>query len=501
MRGTRQPYEPVSTDDPGVGTRPVPGSTTGETEVVLNLRWSDGGTVTRPADGTWEYFRIDDEVILGQVQAGGTQLVSISRGLFGTAAVEHSADAEWKRVVAVCSPDPTGVPERRHAKFAAGDTPEDLILQAMISGHPNPHTYNTLGSWGRGIDPERIDIASFERIRDEVHKNEHLCGFVDEEMDAREFIVNQIAKPYGLVIVHGSDDRWRCLYLRNAPPQTATVTIDASVVKGQPKWSSGAGRVFAGYRLECDLRGGDGDPATILVNYFTDTKRIRGEAAKMQTHRSRFVNLTSGIRDPLGTYQGAQRVFDARRAYLFGRHAKPAPRITVPCLFSLYPVEKGDVVNVDLKNIPSTTGPGRDYVGLAQVVGKRPRLNDATVEFELEFLGGMLTRYGKLGPMLPISGLSGTTFTVSDTSDFDVGYGVRLVSPKWDTSVATTVTGKTATTLTVASVGTAVNGWSVMYGDWDAQTTAQKARGYVALADSSETLGAAQARAYRWTGA
>jgi hypothetical protein len=503
-------YDKEWDGDPGVGERPVPGSTTGETETVLRLMFSDGGTLPRPGDGDTLCLKVEDEILQGAWSAADDALVDLKRGLFGTAAVEHSADSEWREVARIVSPDATGVPERRGAKFTAGDTPEDVLLQLLTSGHPTASTYNTVGAWGAKYDASRIDVESFERIRDTVHASEHVCGYADEEVGARTFLTEHILKPFGLYLVDGADDRIRLGYLRNAPADSVA-TIDDSVVVGQPEWASGSDRVVGTYRLESDLR--DDEAGSIYVDNFIDTQRRRGRAARTLVHRSVLVHARDGIADPLGSYRQAQRVFDSRRAYLLARYGKPPPILKVTVLFSVFAVGSGDVVDVDLPGLPSVTGSGRGYLGKAEVLSKSPRDADGVIDFDLLLLGGMLDRYGLVSPSARITGIAGTVLTVeantytaepdTDAGKFAVGDLVLLVSPKFDATVWTSLSAVGANTITVGAVGAAATGWFVTYGDWSpALSIAQRGSGYAAFADANEQVGPEpyNSRAFRYSG-
>lgn len=481
--------------------------------LVLELARSDlGGGGSFVAD-EWLYLRVDDEILVGQWDGTNARLKAIRRGLFGTTVAQHSAGTDWREGVSIIATDATGLPEAAHSKFTAGDRPEEIVLQLLCGSG----TYGVLpAGWNAGRDPAFIDVASFERIRDEVHSGDHLVAWVDEPVGFSELVVEHILKPWGLYLVHGSDGLVRVGYLRQGPPTTTVATIDASVMRGPPQWKGGAGETVGEYRLasDIDILGGlDGDPSTLMVDVFVDTQRLYSKQRTQRVeHRSIFAHHDGGIADPVGGYRRALLTFDSRRAFFAIQYGRPPPVLQVTTLFSLFHVQPGEWVTVNIPQIPSMTGSERGYVGPAFVRAKRPLDREWAIEFELLLLGGALDRYAYVAPAGAVAAKTATTVTLeanrytgapdADAARFTVGDVCVFMSPRFDSITSlVTITGITGNVVSFASVPAAVDlGWLLVWADYDQLSASQKARKGAALAGSAETLGAAADRAHRYSG-
>jgi hypothetical protein len=490
-------YEKADEADPGVLTDAVTG------ELVLELERTDLNAVNGFADGEWTYLRVEDEILKGVWDGAKGRLRSIYRGLFGTSVAQHAYTTEWREGVPLVGRDATGIPEAAHSKFTKGDRPEDLVLQLLC----NSGTYGVLPeTWNAGFAASRIDLASFETIRDEVHAGEHLVAWVDEPVSFSELVVEQLLKPWGLFLVHGSDDLVRLGYLRQGPPAATAATIDSTTIVGPPTWKSGAGATIGEYRLECDvdvLEGVSGSPGTILADLFIDTRRLYGkEKVTTVVHRSIFAHLDGGIADAIGSYRKAFRTFDSRRAFFASQYGRPSPVISVRALFSLFPVQPGEWVTVNLPAIPSMVGAARGYSGPGFVQAKKPVDREWVVELEILLLGAALDRYAFVAPAGKVVSKAGASVTLDEVRGFDGGDVCVFVSPKLDqVTAAVVITSGYGNAVSLTSVPAPVAaGWFLVWADWDSLTPSQKARKGAAFADAAETLGSLNDRAYRYSG-
>ncbi len=498
---TRPPYEGGGKGDPG----PSYDATTGE--LVLYLRRTDGNIDTPWVANEQVYLRVEDEIVLGQWDATNVRLKNLLRGLNGTTVAEHAApDAEWREGTFVVQQDATGIPEVKYSKFTQGDSPEAIILQLLAASG----TYGVLPeAWNGGFDPARLDVASFEAIRNMVHASEHLIAWIDEPVAFRDLVVEHILKPWGLYLVHGPDDLVSCHYLRQGPPATTIATIDATQMTEPPRWTSGTPDTVGEYRLLCDLDplGGLGaDPQTIFVDVFADTRRLFGKRAQTIMHRSIFAHAAAGSLVPTGAYRMAQQIFDSRRAYFLSRYSRPPPVLTVKVRWSLFHLVPGDVPSLVVPQLPSMSGTGRSYNGPADVASRKPVDSEATVELGLRLLGVALSRYGTVSPSARIASRTATTITVEaavfsagDAAKFVAGDKIVSVSPKFDAvSAVLTVVSVVGNVITVDNTATA--GHYLTYADYDSLSAAQKAGSAANLADANEQLGAAHDAADRYTG-
>jgi hypothetical protein len=504
---TEPGYQATDEADPGV-IRDDAGA------VVLELARTDQGGAGALAADEWLYLRVEDEILVGQWDGPNARLKTIRRGLFGTAVAQHAAGTDWREGVSIVATDAAGLPEAAHSKFTAGDRPEELVLQLLCAAG----IYGVLPSgWNAGREPAGVDVASFEAIRDEVHLSDHLVGWVDEPVSFKDLVVEHILKPWGLYLVHGADDLVRLGYLRQGPPTSTVATIDASVVKGQPRWRSGADQTIGEYRFACDLDalgGLDGDPATIMVDVLVDTQRLYSkQRTRTIEHRTIFAHYEGGIADPVSSYRRALRTFDSRRAFFAAQYGRPPPVLQVTTLFSLFPVQPGEWVTVNVTQIPSMTGAARSYSGPGFVRSKKPTDREWVVELEVLLLGATLDRYATVGPAgvvaskaagavtLEMNVFGASTPTV-DAAAFAVGDVCVFVSPACDQVTATvTVTGVAGNVLSMAAVPAAVAaGWLIVWADYDQISTGQKTAKRGAMADAFETLGVNGARAHRYTG-
>jgi hypothetical protein len=496
-------YERTSEADPGVLRDSV-------SEIVLEVERADAQVDTPWVASEWLYLRVEDEILLAQWDATNKRLARIHRGLYGTRVVEHSApDAEWREGTFIVDQDATGIPEVRHSKFTQGDSPEAIILQLLLPSG----TYGVLSEiWNAGFEPARVNVASFETLRDTVHAAEHLIAWVDEPVSFRELVVEHLLKPFGLFLVHGPDDTIEARYLRQGPPTTVVATVDSSNIVSQPQWKSGSPETVGEYRLEADLEpleGLGGKPGTINVDVFVDTQRLYGKRAQQIVHRSVFLHQSAGSIVPAGSYRLAQRVFDSRRAYFAARYGRPPPVVALKVRWSLFHLVPGDPVTVVIPQIPSMSGSGRGYSGPAEVRARKPV--DARAELEMDFLllGVALDRYATVSPAAQIKTAVGggvyeielVQFSAADIASLAVGDVVVIVSRKFDTvSAIATITTVTATTVTLSPALAGTAGQYLVFADYDSQAAAQKASTAADLADANEQLGAANDAADRYTG-
>lgn len=501
---TGQPeYQPSGENDPLV-SRDAAG------EIVLKVSRTDGNIDTPWVDAEWVYLRIEDEVILGQWDSANARLAHLHRGLYGTTVVQHSApDTEWREGTFVVQQDSTGIPEVRYSKFTQGDSPEAIILQLLASSG----TYGVLPeAWNGGFEPARIDVASFESLRDTIHASEHLIAWIDEPVAFRDLVVEHILKPFGLYLVHGPDDLIRARYLRQGPPATTVATVDSTQIVGQASWQSGTNLTVGEYRLECDLdplAGVNGDPGTIFVDVFTDTRRLFGKRAQQVVHRSVFLHAADGSIVPAGSYRMAQRAFDSRRAFFLARYSRPPPTAQLKTRWSLFHLQPGDTVTLNVPQIPSMIGVGRGYSGPADVAARRPIDSEAAVDLEFR-LGTALARYATVSPAARVASPSaGTTITVfadafstgSNAAKFVAGDKIVVVGVKFDTITAVrTVVSVAGDVITVDLATTVATGDLVVFADYDSLSAAQKVGSAASLADANEQLGAAHDPADRYTG-
>lgn len=495
---------------PATGTTETEGASRDATtgEVVLHVERTDYQVDVAVADGEWIYMRVEDEIILAQWVLANGRFEHVYRGLYGTVAVEHAAGADWREGTAIVKQDATGVPEVRHSKFTQGDSPEAIILQLLLSSG----TYGVLPeSWNGGFEPARVNVASFEGLRDTVHASERLVAWVDEPVSFRDLVVEHLLKPFGLYLIHAPDDTIECRYLRVGPPAATVATIDPSQIVGQVKWASGLPDTVGEYRLEADLDplgGLGGDPATIMVDVFIDTRRLYGKRTKSIVHRSVFAHMQAGSVVPAGSYRMAARMFDSRRAYFQARHSRPAPAITVETRWSLFHLQPGDAVSVVIPQIPSVVGSGRSYSGSGYVVSRRPLDKDAKMQFTVALLGFALDHYASVSPAAKVASVAGGDITVTaaffssgDAAKFAVGDKVVSVDPKFSAlSAATTVQAVAGNVITVSPAIAPAAGDYLVFADYDSQATAQKAGTDADLADANEQLGAANDAADRYSG-
>lgn len=497
-------YEKSDDSDPGV-------LTDANGNVVLEIERTDLGLTQGFAGGDVAYLRVEDEILKGTWDATTGRLNAIHRGLFGTGVVQHAYRTEWREGVPIIAQDATGIPEAKDSKFTMGDRPEELILQFLCG----TGAYAVLPeNWNAGFDQNRVDVASFETVRDQAHGAEHLVAWVDEPVSFADLVVEHLLKPWGLFLVHGSDDKVRLGYLRQGPSAATVATLDSTTITDPPAWKSGSGSTVGEYRLECDmdvLGGIGGDPGTIMADVFLDTRRLYGkEKTNAIVHRSMFAHVTGGVSDSVGAYRKAVRTFDSRRSFFAIQYGRPPPTITVKALFSLFPVQPGEWVTVNLASIPSTATSGRGYSGPGLVLSKKPVDREWRVEFDVLLLGGALDRYAFVAPAARVSSVAGTTATIirnaftaapdTDASHFKVGDAVWFADVRLDQLLSAVVTGVNGDVLSFDSVPAAVGyNWLILPADYGTMTSDQKARKLAAFAGADETLSGG-ARACRYSG-
>jgi hypothetical protein len=494
---TEPGYEASDESDSGV-VRDAAGA------VVLELARTDLGGGGAFTANEWLYLRVDDEILVGQWDATNARLKSIRRGLFGSSVAQHDAGADWREGVSIVATDAAGVPEAAHSRFTAGDRPEEIVLQLLCGSG----TYGVLpAGWNAGRDPAGVDVASFEAIRDEAHPSDHMLGWIDKPVSFKDLVLEHILKPWGLYLVHGTDDMLRLGYLRQSPPPTTVATIDASVIKGQPQWKSGADQTVGEYRFACDLDvlgGLDGDPATVMVDVLVDTQRLYSrQRTRTIEHRSLFAHYETGVADPLATYRRALRTFDSRRAFFAAQYGRPPPVLRVQTLFTLFPVQPGEWVTVNVAQLPSMSGAARSYSGPGFVRTKRATDREWVVEFEILLLGAALDRYATIAPSGTVLATTATTVTLNagEGALFQAGSAVIFFDEFYNVIGPVTLTGVAGDVLSMASVpGGAGIFWSVTWATYEAIPAAQKALKRAVFADSAETLGVANDRAYRYSG-
>lgn len=501
-------YEKEGEGDPGVLTNLDTGA------VELELRLTDYGDGRAFTADEWIHLRIEDEIVKAQWNATAQRFGSVYRGLFGTAVAQHAAGVEWREGVPLLGQETDGPPEAVHSPFTAGGSPEEIILQLLCGSG----TYGVLPEgWHAGIDPSTVDVESFTRIRDAVHAGDKPAGWIDEPVTFRDLVAAHLLQPWGLYLVYTATNTIWCGYLRQAAPAATAATIDRTNTVGQPRWKGGTDGTVGGYRLACDLDilgGLAGEPATRLVDIFTDTRRLYSkEKARTVEHASLFAAYASGLADPVGVRRRAGRLYDSRRAFFSAQYGKPPAVLSVRTLYSLAHVRPGDYVTVSFAEIPSASGSGRGYTGPAFVQSTRPDDSTWTIGMELLLLGAQVNRYAFIAPSARVASAGASTVTVeanayslapvADAARFAVGDAITFVSPNFATVVGpatiTAISGNTITAGTPSGSGVSA-GWFVVPADYDSLTASQKAGKQAAMAGSTETLGASAAPSHRYTG-
>jgi hypothetical protein len=338
-------------------------------------------------------------------------------------AEEGTANEEWMRlelptpqVVRGCfsTSDITHNNTPLELYFAAEDNPVDVLLGLLMSrngGVPTPVDADPDGKWyawsyvsdssfddvGLGIPPSEIDFPSFESVREWYV--DYVERFVfDRAENIKTYIEKYILKPHGLCFYVTNTGKLGLMIARPPLDFTATV-LDSDDIIGVPSIHMDNSEiindvtVYYGWNPVNREFEGDGNTTRVEV---IDTDSVA------EHDMQGVVELEP--RGLIGTPRGkslAGRLARKKKRHFNG----PNPVITIPVLLTHGAIDPGEILQVQIDNLPDqragTTGWNRYMI----VVGKRPNWDTGALSFDVvdtQYLG---KRYGLIAP--------------SGTSDYD----------------------------------------------------------------------------------
>lgn len=321
--------------------------------------------------------RVDDEYFAGTLAANG--LVNYtSRGLFGSAAVEHNPGAEVLEVLYTGKYEANGPAEHQASTFV-GEHPLEVLLQLAMSRDGDAAN----GDWDSipdrrspGLDRSRVDVAGTLRIRDLW-----LPGVVHRERIEAKFNLKQkiaeLLKPVLCYPVQLSDGRLSVRRVSSPIPGLSLRDIVISDLTEIATWEPDATKVYGRVVFRCDFdptfkssgsstTGAGESGSTGYRQTFTGELQGPGWEAQefypgqFETHTIESPGQYSGIAGAdTGAAELASRLFESIR----DRYSRPPPILGLQLLYDLQDVEVGDLVRLTLANVPDVSTGARGLDG------------------------------------------------------------------------------------------------------------------------------------------
>lgn len=421
----------------------------------IKVENSDDFTGSSP----FEAFIGFEKISFTSVDASG-ELFGVTRGIDSTDAAEHEAGDGFKIF-----------------REVLGVNFIEMILQLMIS-EGGGGVYDVL-DFGLGIREEIIDIAEFEKIRDEtayIVTPTFDIQFKGDEQNFLDFIEDNYLNPSGLRLWYRDNGQISLLIIAEPEPAVPPKIDKTNMIRGlMPKWSASSRRIV--------------NKLIVKVNYniltdkyerelvFTDTESIAAYGLKRPvTMQTRALQTANGATAFLNTFSNKYFTF----------YSTPAPELSST---NLMPdkqfFDAGNPLLVSHPDLPNPASTKRGiFENTVQVLGKTFNFGDSITKYKLFYSTLLNFRIGFIAPTGYIaSGSHSTTVFDIGTGEgvkFNVGDEVTLWNYNWlsppvnfSQSTITDITGDQITVSPAFST-TPLENMRLRYADYDQVQESQK---------------------------
>lgn len=360
--------------------------------------------------------------------------------------------------------------------------PMNIILAVLTStGAGTNGDYDWLDEAnGLGMDPDFINVAHIEEIRDTWFPGD--CAYMrfsyTDRVKAKDFIEAEILKTLNCYPMIDGQGRFDIKAFK--PPLEALETVQSfneDNIVGLPDWDANLDALVNEVEAYYDH---DGDDYTSQAFYVQSTSlNLRGPGKKPVTIKSKGLHTSiTGSSVP----DRASDQMERRKNKIFGRFSVPPISIKFKTHFSRWLSEAGDIVPFTHLLIPDLEAGTR---GLSEarmeIISRNVDWSRGQVAFELLNTGFARDHYMVICPVMTVvSATSGTAFVVStaDAAKFRTGWEVQVTDAAGRQKAAsiTILTIDTATgAITCDNIGsTPAAGWKIKFADYGTLTDEQK---------------------------
>ena len=340
-------------------------------------------------------LKVDNEFMAySGLDINGTTITGLTRGIFGSTAVEHEVGATVYQVT----------------EFNAIN-PVDILLQILLSNEgngANDPTYDVIEQ-GLGIDPANIDITDFETTRD--------TDFIGELHSLLVYGADNMLKYLEKFLLPSTNLRFVTLngkigisLLDQVDFNEAVQVIDESSIRGTPTWGLTSDKVVNVIVAQYDYNFSTGNYATI--QRFTDPDSIATFGEKKELK----LNMPS-----VTTGQNGSVIATERANRLLGRLSTARGKVTLTCHFDKSNIAIGSNVQVVHRYLPQQGGT-LGFSDQLEVMSRSIDLTKALVTYKLEFTSYTGIRIPFIAPSPKIvSIVDQSTIEVDDAACLAIG--------------------------------------------------------------------------------
>lgn len=344
-------------------------------------------------------FRIDDEIISYTGRDTGTNtFTGVVRATNGSVAVAHEAGAEVLEV------------------FESGlIDPIDLLLNLLLSVDgtlTNDPTYDVYYE-GIGIDPDDLDLDSFEDIRDANLYGDFSFLISGGIQDTLKFIEEEILLPCLVRLVTSYDGKLTLKQIDQVDVGSTVPTIDDDSIIGTPKLSSNTRYVVNNVSIKYNYS----LPVDDYSNILNSQDDVSIEQFGNPTN-SKQVFEFKGMTDSTQ----AQTFADAYLA----RNSTPSPTISFKTFLSNKYLSPGDDIVLDSNNLINLDDGTTHFNSVVEIISIGQ--NGDELDFVCAFTRYTLGRSTFISPseVITANASASTVLTVVDASLFKIGMAVQL---------------------------------------------------------------------------
>jgi hypothetical protein len=402
-------------------------------------------------------IKIDDEFILFSGRTG-TTLTGLSRGDLSSLAASHSADAPVYFVY-----------------YTGNINPITLMLQLLISpGGGGP--YDVLDD-GIGLPASKVDVAGFEAIRTANFSTDLYRFYLYSIGKAMTFIQNELLLALNCRIF-SKNGMIAIAILDQVNYSDPVPELNEDSVISNPSWEISSDNIINSVIINYAYSEGEKKYSRQYLTTDTDSITLYGEKPSL-------VLNFKGIQSDLG---GAALVAN-RASRLLERLSTPQAKIKAKSQWDKSDFNFGQNIRLVHRYIPKQGG-GLGIADQLEILSKSMDFNSGVVDYDLAYTSYANLRIGLIAPTHLIASVtSQSVFTISDASDYEVGYVLLLWNEAGSAyygdspNTILDITGNTIT-MTNAWVTTLTTNVRIKFADYDDASEGQKAK-YAFVCDNS----------------
>lgn len=336
----------------------------------------------------------------------GNTLQNLIRGELGSSAIDHSIGETAYQVTKVL-----------------GVNPIDIILRIILSKNGdllNDPTYDVYEN-GLGVDPNKVDIAKFEEIRDAYFIGEAFDLYIYNMPNALKFIEIELLQATNTRI-YTKNGKIALAILDQVDIKSAAVELSENLILRTPTWTLGSDKIVNSIIIKWDYN--EGTRQYRQSSTFEDADSIAFFGRKRP--------LTYSFKGVKQALAGAAIVQNRGARYL-NRLSTPRGQINLEATLGSFILNVGDSVLLTHRYLPKQ-GAGLGISDQLEVMSRSIDQDNGTLKFRLEYTSFTGLRVPFIAPSpLIVSVTDQKTFEVPDGACYGVGHALRL----WDDTTLT----------------------------------------------------------------